>query len=187
MSAGQTPGKGSNPEAAPILLPAPMGDRAPTRRPGKPGVPPSSRSSFQPGSTHPRSCLARGPVPPSRAPPAPPLRPPLASGSRRPAEPETGGDGGPAGAGGAGTGNPRPLPGLGGGGGAGSGREGRGRETRGSGEGLRLRRPRIGRTRDLRAPCLGEVLPWSIKMDLTGKDEKGLQTVSKPITVRICL
>lgn len=58
MSAGQTPGKGSNPEAAPILLPAPMGDRAPTRRPGKPGVPPaaapSSPAPLTPGRLGPR-------------------------------------------------------------------------------------------------------------------------------------
>ncbi|XP_032203725.1 uncharacterized protein C10orf95-like [Mustela erminea] len=60
----------------------PMGDWAPTRRPGQPGVPPSSRDSQRPGSTHPGP-LGLRPVPPSWAPPAPPLRPRLRR-SRRP-------------------------------------------------------------------------------------------------------
>lgn len=162
MSAGQTPGKGSNPEDAPILLPAPMGDRAPTSRPGKPGVPPSSRSSLRPGSTHPWSAWpAARCLPPGRRLPLPSaLRLRLGAGGRRSQrQAETAARRARAGRGGAGTGNPRPLPGLGGGGGAGSGRERSGRERSGregrEGAGLRLRRPQT-RTRDLRARRRGE-------------------------------
>lgn len=134
MSAQPTLGMARDPEAAPTLLPAPMGDRPP-RRPGKPGVPPSSRDSRLPGPNSPGSAWpAARCLPPGRRLPLPSA---LASSEPASAEPATGGDGGPAGAGGAGTGNPRPLPGLGGRGGARRGGAG-------AGDGLRLRCPRAG-------------------------------------------